>query len=62
MFLRPRRFGKSTFLQMLSSHYNKMLQPNFANNFYIGKHPTEAASSLLILCFNTLENRSVGEL
>jgi hypothetical protein len=55
MFLRPRRFGKSTFLQTLSSYYDKTLQPYFVDTFgclYIGKHPTKAASSLLVLCFD----------
>lgn len=55
LFLRPRRFGKSTFLQTLSSYYDKRLQSKFDDIFgclYIGKNPTEAASSLLVLCFD----------
>ena len=55
LFLRPRRFGKSTFLQMLACYYNKRLQPEFSAIFgdlYIGKHPTKAANSLLVLCFD----------
>jgi len=58
LFLRPRRFGKSTFLQTLSSYYDKSLQEKFADTFaylYIGQHPTEAASSLLVLCFDFSE-------
>jgi hypothetical protein len=55
LFLRPRRFGKSTFLQMLSRYYDKRFEKNFPNTFgclYIGQHPTIYASSLLVLCFD----------
>jgi len=55
LFLRPRRFGKSTFLQTLAKYYNIRLKSQFARNFgglYIGKNPTESASSLLVLCFD----------
>lgn len=55
MFLRPRRFGKSTFLQTLATYYDKKLQQGFSNTFgglYIGRDPTPFASKLLVLCFN----------
>lgn len=55
LFLRPRRFGKSTFLQMLSEYYDKTLGKDFAKTFgclHIGKNRTNDASSLLVLCFD----------
>ena len=55
LFLRPRRFGKSTFLQTLSNYYDKSKAGQFEDtfcDFYIGKNRTTAASSLLVLCFD----------
>ena len=55
LFLWPRQFGKSVFLQTLASYYDKRLEANFDENFgclYIGQHRTEATSKYLILCFD----------
>jgi|SRR5712672_1002427 hypothetical protein len=55
MFLRPRRWGKSTFLQMLADYYDKSKESRFNDTFgqlYIGKHPTPCRSSLLVLLFD----------
>ncbi|TDL27117.1 DUF1703-domain-containing protein [Rickenella mellea] len=55
LFLRPRRFGKSTFLQTLSDYYDETKRDSFDNIFrdlYIGQHPTKSRNSLLVLCFN----------
>lgn len=55
MFLRPRRWGKSTFLQTLAQYYDKNNEPHFDALFgdlYIGQNPTQARTSLLVLCFD----------
>ena len=55
LFLRPRRWGKSTFLDTLANYYDKSKQEFFNDSFrdlYIGKHPTSSRSSLLILRFD----------
>jgi len=55
MFLRPRRWGKSTFLQMLANYYDMSKADEFDDTFgqlYIGKHPTKDRSSLLVLLFD----------
>jgi len=55
MFLRPRRWGKSTFLQTLANYYDKNKSAFFEETFgqlYIGKHPTASRSSLLVLLFD----------
>ena len=55
LFLRPRRFGKSTFLQTLSTYYDKRLKSSFLDIFgclYIGRHPTQGANRYLVLCFD----------
>ena len=49
-FIRPRRFGKSLFLSMLSNYYdinNKDEFEELFGNLYIGKNPTH--KKLLIL-------------
>ncbi len=54
MFLRPRRWGKSTFLQTLADYYDKAKADAFDDTFgqlYIGKNPTPYRSSLLVLLF-----------
>jgi len=54
LFLRPRRCGKSTFLQTLASYYDKSMSGEFEDIFrdlYIGRNRTAAASSL-VLCFD----------
>jgi hypothetical protein len=55
VFLRPRRWGKSTFLQMLANYYDKGRAAEFDTTFgqlYIGKNPTDDRSSLLVLLFD----------
>ena len=55
MFLRPRRWGKSTFLQTLANYYDKTKKEHFYHIFgdlYIGKHPTWGRNSLLVLQFD----------
>ena len=55
MFLRPRRWGKSTFLQMLINYYDKSKAAEFQDTFgqlYIGKNPTPDRSRLLVLLLN----------
>ena len=53
--IRPRRFGKSLFLNMLSAYYdinNKERFGELFGNLDIGKHPTESRNKYLILSFN----------
>ena len=55
MFLRPRGWGKSTFLQTLTDYYDKAKKDCFDDIFgdlYIGKHPTSDRNSLLVLRFD----------
>jgi hypothetical protein len=55
IFLRPRRWGKSTFLQTLIDYYDKANKDAFDNIFgdlYIGKNPTSSQCSLLVLRFD----------
>lgn len=64
MFLRPRRWGKSTFLQMLANYYDKTKAGQFGDifgQFYIGKHPTSARSSFLVLVFDFSCIRTYGD-
>jgi len=52
MFLRPRRFGKSTFLNMLCEYYDIAAAAKFDDIFgglYISKNPTEFRSRHLVL-------------
>jgi hypothetical protein len=65
MFLRPRRWGKSTFLQMLADYYDKNKAAQFDDTFsqlYIGKHPTPCRSSLLVLLFDFSSIRTYEQL
>lgn len=62
--IRPRRFGKSLFLNMLYCYYDV----NFADHFnklfgnqYIGKHPTGEQGQYLILYFNFSAVRGIGD-
>ena len=51
-FIRPRRFGKSLFLSMLSNYYDIKEAENFSSLFddlYIGKNPTLLKNSYLML-------------
>ena len=53
--IRPRRFGKSLWLAMLSNYYDVATRDDFDRLFgslYIGQHPTEERNSYLILKFN----------
>ena len=53
--IRPRRFGKSLWLNTMKAYYDVNLANQFDNLFgetYIGKHPTEEQNSYLILSFN----------
>ena len=53
-FLRPRRFGKSLFVSMLSYYYGLEHQKRFDalfGKFYIGTHPTPRANSYHVLDF-----------
>lgn len=62
--IRPRRFGKSLFLNMLYCYYDV----NFADHFnelfgnqYIGKHPTSEQGQYLVLYFNFSAVRGIGD-
>src|SRR2546423_1499472 len=55
MFLRPRRWGKSTFLNMLAAYYDVNTKDSFEKIFgglSIGKAPTVSRNKHLILLFN----------
>ena len=55
IFLRPRRWGKTTFLDTLANYYDKSQKARFNHlfrDFYIGMHPTPDRSSLLVLRFD----------
>lgn len=54
-FVRPRRFGKSLFLNMLSQYYDKNKAEKFEEVFgslWIGKHPTANRNKYMVLSFN----------
>ena len=53
--IRPRRFGKSLWLAMLTAYYDIAAKGQFEElfgKFYIGQHPTSERNSYLILKFN----------
>ena len=53
--IRPRRFGKSLFLNMLNCYYDVKYADRFDELFgnqYIGKHPTVEQGKYLVLRFN----------
>ncbi len=53
-FLRPRRFGKSLFISMLSYYYDVLAKDRFQDlfgKFYIGQHPTANANNYMVLKF-----------
>ena len=55
MFLRPRRFGKTTFIEMLKYYYDEALKDESARIFqgtYIASHPTEKKSGYYVLSFD----------
>ncbi len=54
-FIRPRRFGKSLFLNILKAYYDVFYKEKFDFFFsdtYIGKNPTDERNKYLILSFN----------
>ncbi|MDR1223332.1 MAG: ATP-binding protein [Tannerella sp.] len=54
-FIRPRKFGKSTFLTTLRSYYDINTKDGFEQifgNLYIGKHPTPERNSYAIMEFD----------
>lgn len=54
-FVRPRRFGKTLFLNMLMHYYDKNRADRFEKNFgslWIGKHPTANRNKYMFLSFN----------
>jgi len=53
--IRPRRFGKSLWINLMKAYYDLNLAGRFDELFgevYIGKHPTEERNSYLIMSFN----------
>jgi Predicted AAA-ATPase len=65
MFLRPRRWGKSTFLNMLAAYYDVKTKDSFEELFgglSIGKAPTKSRNSHLILLFDFSTIRATGSL
>lgn len=54
-FVRPRRFGKTLFLNMLLHYYDKNKADRFEDIFgslWIGKHPTRDRNKYMLLSFN----------
>jgi Predicted AAA-ATPase len=55
MFLRPRRFGKSLFINMLAHYYgiqHVSIFNQLFGNLHIGKHPTALVNQYLVLQFD----------
>lgn len=53
--VRPRRFGKSLFANMLIAYYDKVAADDFEQNFggtWIAEHPTPLANKFLVLKFD----------
>lgn len=53
--VRPRRFGKSLFLNMLSKYYDRYEADHFEELFgdlYIGQHPTDTHNKYLVMKLN----------
>lgn len=53
--IRPRRFGKSVFVNMLAAYYDIAQKEDFAKNFadtWVGMHPTPLASKYRVLMFD----------
>jgi hypothetical protein len=54
-FVRPRKFGKSLFLSMLTHYYDVCRADKFDilfGDLYIGKHPTPKHNELMVINFN----------
>ena len=65
MFLRPRGWGKSTFLNMLAAYYDVKTKDSFEGIFgrlYIGRAPTKSRNSHLILHFDFSTISTLGSL
>lgn len=63
LFLRPRRFGKSLFVNMLKTYYDINRADRFEELFgdlEIGKNPTPSHNKYLMLSFNFSEVDSVA--
>jgi hypothetical protein len=63
MFLPPRRWGKSTLLEMLARYYDKSKADEFKDTFgqlYIGQNPTPYHSTLLVLVFDFSDIDALG--
>ena len=68
-FVRPRRFGKSLFVDMLHYYYDLREKDNFEDYFgglWIGEHPTANRNRYLVLHLDfsktaTTENRTMAE-
>jgi len=63
MFLRPRRWGKSTFLNMLAAYYDVNTKDSFEDIFgrlHIGKAPTKSRNSHVVLQFDFSSIRTTG--
>ena len=55
IFIRPRKFGKSLFLSVLTHYYDIRRSSQFEQIFgelYIGKHPTRRKNSYAVINFN----------
>ena len=55
ILLRPRRFGKSLFANMLAAYYDRAAADDFEKNFagtWIAEHPTPSANQYLVLKFD----------
>lgn len=55
VFLRPRRFGKSLFISMLASYYDRTKAKRFEELFggtWIGEHPTKEHSQYMIVRYD----------
>ena len=51
-FIRPRRFGKSLFISMMQTYYDKAMAEEFDNLFgdlWIGQHPTRLKNRYQVL-------------
>ncbi len=62
--IRPRRFGKSLFLNMLAFYYDVYYKDEFDDvlgDCYIGKNPTKEASSYYIMKFDFSAVSTVGD-
>ena len=54
-FVRPRRFGKSLFISMMQSYYDRREKGNFEKLFgglWLGEHPTENRNKYLVLALD----------